>query len=385
MLVTEVLKATEKEKDGFRLEIDKLMSMKEPVILFGAGVEREIYLQCFKKLGVMPQAFCDNAPEKIGQKVGEVLEILSFEQVQQKYPDAYYYISAVCYYGEIRQQLLDAGISESRISGYDIIFHASWMEHCMEYYQQHEEEIDRLYHMLADEESKKVLRNRLMYLCTYKKSYLQEIRGETSYFEKKLIDFSTVNCFVDLGMYTGDTILEFISISDGQYNKIYGFEPDHELCQTAQNALKKYGGIVFVPMATSDHDGKAQVKESYAGMQTIEDGIYIVNEGGLGGHIFETCTLDTYFRGNPDKIDMIKMDIEGAEMATLRGAKGRIQSDRPILALSVYHKQEDIFTIPFFCKEIVPEYKVYLRHYSDIHAETICYLIPKERLKCIDL
>jgi hypothetical protein len=75
---------------------------------------------------------------------------------------------------------------------------------------------------------------------------------------------------------------------------------------------------------------------------------------------------------------MIKMVIEGAELATLKGAKERILSDRPVLAVCVYHKQEDIFKIPHFCKELIPEYEIYLRHYSDNQTETVCYMIPKE-------
>ena len=69
------------------------------------------------------------------------------------------------------------------------------------------------------------------------------------------------------------------------------------------------------------------------------------------------------------------MDIEGAELEALKGAKETIKRNHPKLAICVYHKPEDIVDIPKFILELDPEYKLYLRHYSDNAGETVLYAI----------
>ena len=74
-----------------------------------------------------------------------------------------------------------------------------------------------------------------------------------------------------------------------------------------------------------------------------------------------------------DKVTFIKMDIEGSEMEALKGAENVIKRDKPRLAICIYHKPEDLYEIPFWVKETVPEYKLYIRHHSNLQNETVLY------------
>jgi FkbM family methyltransferase len=76
---------------------------------------------------------------------------------------------------------------------------------------------------------------------------------------------------------------------------------------------------------------------------------------------------------NLPKEDFIKMDIEGAELEALKGAKETMQKFKPRLAICIYHKTEDIVMIPAYIKEIVPEYNLYLNHYTDFKGDTVLY------------
>lgn len=69
------------------------------------------------------------------------------------------------------------------------------------------------------------------------------------------------------------------------------------------------------------------------------------------------------------------MDVEGAELETLKGAKNIICRDKPKLAVCIYHKPEDMTDLPIYIKSLVPEYKLYVRHYSEEKYETILYAI----------
>lgn len=72
----------------------------------------------------------------------------------------------------------------------------------------------------------------------------------------------------------------------------------------------------------------------------------------------------------------IKMDIEGSEIEAIKGTADTIRTKKPRLAISVYHKPEDIIEIPALLQELLPEYKFYLRHDCLVNlTETILYAI----------
>ena len=63
-------------------------------------------------------------------------------------------------------------------------------------------------------------------------------------------------------------------------------------------------------------------------------------------------------------ISFIKMDVEGAELNALKGAIKTLERCKPILALSAYHKKEDLITLPQFIKNIYGDCKFYLRKHG---------------------
>jgi hypothetical protein len=75
----------------------------------------------------------------------------------------------------------------------------------------------------------------------------------------------------------------------------------------------------------------------------------------------------------------IKFDIEGAEHDALLGATATLQSDMPVLAVSAYHKPEDLWDLPLLIRAIRPDYRMYLRRYSDERWETVLYAVPPGR------
>ena len=70
-------------------------------------------------------------------------------------------------------------------------------------------------------------------------------------------------------------------------------------------------------------------------------------------------TIDNIVGDTP--IGLIKMDIEGAELNALKGAINTLKKCRPYLALSAYHKPEDLITLPQFIKSVYGNCEIYLR------------------------
>jgi len=75
------------------------------------------------------------------------------------------------------------------------------------------------------------------------------------------------------------------------------------------------------------------------------------------------------------KVDYIKMDVEGHELKVLKGAAETIQTYKPRLALSVYHRGDDLVELPKFLLALNPNYRFYLRHCAPIWADTVLYAI----------
>lgn len=60
------------------------------------------------------------------------------------------------------------------------------------------------------------------------------------------------------------------------------------------------------------------------------------------------------------------------------GGRHIIERDKPVLMISVYHKQDDLLKLPSLIRSINYEYVFYLRHYRCMSIqETILYALPK--------
>ena len=92
-----------------------------------------------------------------------------------------------------------------------------------------------------------------------------------------------------------------------------------------------------------------------------------------GGTVIEVDSIDNIVNGG--EVTYIKMDIEGAELDTLKGARNTIMKYRPKLAVCVYHKMDDLLTIPDYILSLHSDYRLYLRNYSKNGREAVLYAL----------
>jgi hypothetical protein len=90
-------------------------------------------------------------------------------------------------------------------------------------------------------------------------------------------------------------------------------------------------------------------------------------------NFIEVDTVDNIAAGKP--VSYIKLDVEGAELEALKGAEQTIKTFKPILGISIYHKQRDLIDIPMYLKVIVPEYKFYFRVHKKLAIDTVLYAV----------
>ena len=309
----------ERAKDSLR-QLKSVAQMGRKLFLYGAGAWGKQYLNLFLKNpeSVEVYGFCDRDEGK--QKTGFLRKpVISQQELLRDHKDDYLLITSWLYNKEIRSELIERGFPQEHILDFDLLW------------------------------------------CTSFDTGLE-------YFEFP-IPMEVV--FVDAGCYQCDTVLHFIKASGGRYEKILAFEPDHRNMESCRR------------IADENHIQNIELFE--AGLWDREEMVNFVEENGLGSHVdtdaqagsascVKMVALDQIIK--QEHVSFIKMDIEGAELKALHGARRTIAENKPLLAICVYHKPEDFVEIAEYIKSIEPEYKLYLRQYGTLPYSTILYAIP---------
>ena len=115
-----------------------------------------------------------------------------------------------------------------------------------------------------------------------------------------------------------------------------------------------------------------------AGVDSARDAAHstaqAINPGARLEEGLPTRTIDGLVGSNQlKKIDFLKMDIEGSELGALQGGEKALRRWRPKLAISLYHRPEDLFSIPLWLSALDCGYRFFLDHYSIHHEETVLY------------
>lgn len=76
------------------------------------------------------------------------------------------------------------------------------------------------------------------------------------------------------------------------------------------------------------------------------------------------------------RVDFLKMDIEGSELAALQGAHDTLRKFRPKLAISLYHRERDFEEIPAYLRSLKLDYRYYLDHFTIHEWETVLFARP---------
>ena len=179
---------------------------------------------------------------------------------------------------------------------------------------------------------------------------------------------------IDAGGCWGDTALYFAH-TVGAQGRVYTFDfvPDnlqilHRNVSLNPQLAKR---IEVVPKALWDRSGE-EIAYSANGPGTS------LNNNQQGALQVATVSIDDFVREEKlPRVDYIKMDIEGAELRALQGAEGTIRAFRPSLAISVYHKEDDLVVIPNYLDKLSVGYEFFLDHFSIYGEETVLFATPK--------
>lgn len=186
---------------------------------------------------------------------------------------------------------------------------------------------------------------------------------ENQYFDQEIIQFGKAEVFVDGGSYnfgTSKLLLEKCK----SVRSIYAFEPDQNHWDNVYAGIADaaFNKVVFLKKGLWSEERLVSFESDMSESHISDDGSIKISVTSIDQVINEPITF-------------IKMDIEGAELEALKGSAKHIVADQPRLAICIYHKPEDILTIPQYILSLVPQYRLYLRHYSFSDNETVLYAV----------
>lgn len=174
---------------------------------------------------------------------------------------------------------------------------------------------------------------------------------------------------IDGGCFRCDSLERFINWNKAagkKYEKIISYEPDftnYEICKKMVNE-KHWENIELIHAGLSDKTYNC----NFVG--NGDDTSYVSNNG---TESIQMLSIDENIMGQ--KVSFIKLDVEGFELKALKGARECIKRNHPRMAISLYHKKEDLMDIPKYILELSKNYKFYLRIYSNAYLEIILYAV----------
>jgi len=227
-------------------------------------------------------------------------------------------------------------------------------------------DIFKVFELLVDDMSKNGFLEILRFRYLYDLNTCLNPDTEKQYFPDNLPQLPQPLYFLDGGAYIGDTIQTLIAHNQ-IFAQIYAFEPDTE-------------NFKRLLLQTSDLSNHIPVKLLQCGLWSSKT-VVSFNDGlGAGSKISDDnklkvtlVTIDDIVGNN--QCNFIKLDIEGAELDALEGAKRTIQKFRPRLAICCYHKPDHLWKIPIWINNLNLNYKLYLRNHQYNTFETVIYAI----------
>lgn len=343
---------------------ERLKNTNKPIILYGMGDGAQKILNVMEEKKITPSGFMASDDFVRGHSFAGY-EVKKLSDIEQQYDD---FIVLVCFgtaLPEVMRRIQDIAARRELYAPDVPVVGGGLFD--KEYALENEEELHRVYDMLADEQSRKVFDGWLEYRLTGK--ILPLLSNQTEKSEAyDILKLSDNEVYADLGAYNGDTVEEFLTVTGGSFEKIFALEPD----------ARNYAKLKRRHYALSPYDFRTVNAGAWSSDCTMD----FVQKGG------RNSALTPYEKGRPinpsmikhiemrsldsvvkdERVSLIKLDVEGSESEALDGCRRVISRCKPKLIVSLYHRTEDMTVLPQKVKQLNREYSLYLRQHPYIPA-----------------
>jgi FkbM family methyltransferase len=358
-----------------------LRTRSNRVVLFGCGNFGRQAAKALRGIGICPLAFSDNNQARWGSQIDGLDVLPPIRAVELYGKNATILVTiwnALHWYNETLHQL--QGYGADQIASYVLVY---WrfpeiflpflfndLPHKL--YEEGESVLTAA-DLWADQESRTTYESSVRMRALGDLSGLPPRPVENTYFPSQLFRLDENDALLDCGAFDGDTIRQALALDDNSMGPVvHAVEADsisfsrlqefvNELSEASRQRMHLYPYAVGLKRGVTHFECSGTVDSKISAQ----------------GSLVEIYPIDELFAEIP--LTFIKMDIEGAEYDALRGATKVMQRNQPILAICVYHTQNDIWRIPLLVHEMLPKHKLYLRAYEGDGFQTVMYAVPADR------
>jgi len=352
----------------------------DSLVLYGAGGLGTTALAGLRKAGIEPAAFADDTPEKHGQLI-DGLRVMTPAEAVEEFGDRLVFAVTIM---NPKLRFVDAQQRLRQLTNQPVIsfLHLAWQfpNVFLPYYQfvlptdllSKAEEIRQCFEMWADKESQRQFVAHIKFRLHLDFEALPANSGQ-GYFPLDVFPpLPDDTVFIDCGAFDGDTVRRFVDHQSEHFSRIYAFEPDGINCSKLQDYVNSLGE----PMAS-------KVRIFNAGVGAKRDRVGFNATGNMSASFTEASENQVDVLPLQEVVDVdgefvfLKFDVEGAEWEALIGAERLISLAKPLLAISVYHRPDDLWQLPLHIHSLNPGYRLFLRTQGEDGMDVICYAVPE--------
>ncbi|MFZ0394767.1 MAG: FkbM family methyltransferase [Terracidiphilus sp.] len=365
-----------------RCTLDALLASRDNrVVLFGAGGLGKRAITQLKSVGIVPLAISDNRQSLWGE-VLDGLAILSPSEAATRFgADASFLITIwneFHYFNETAEQLRQLGCSQ--VLPYTYLhwrfpgeFFPCLLNDFPHKLYEDRERVLKVETMWADPASVDLYRANIRFRAQGEPQHLPGRPKENTYLPADIFTLREDESVLDCGATKGEMTEDLLRKYGSNFAAFHALEAD----QISYQNLESYRN----QLPDSIRDKMILYPYAVGGKRCT---VQFSNTGQTGSRIsaqgvaVECFPIDNLFASS--RLTLIKMDIEGAEYEALLGGRKVIERDQPILAICVYHTQNDIWRIPLLLHDMLPEHKLFLRAYEGDGYQTVLFAVAPERL-----
>ncbi len=343
-------------------------------LVFGSGDASKPVIQYLRSINKKVIALSDNNLDLVGSE-RQGLKVISPEEISKHVNENTGVVIASSYQREIYTQLVNKlKIDSSTIFPYMTPMFVS--QYGEKAYEVAVSNLDLLYPLLSDNFSVDYVENLVKFRRYLDPGFLNPNPNQKRFYDYKtqMPILKAGDVVLDCGAYIGDTAEVFLSRANLEL--VYAVEGMSRNYNKLEQWIRHHNHLNVKPLKIF-----LGSKEGWVRMSVMDDAAAadprstgVLDVEGFFSELVSVSTIDKIFHEKTQRLDLIKIDVEGADLDVLKGGVNTLKSKLPNLIVAGYHTLAHLWEIPQFIRSISDSYRIYAGHHDKCIHEIEFYV-----------